>query len=77
MACNWGSNCGCNCNCGGCNQAQRRGCTCLANDVRNLIEELEEAFEELEEADCIRSTNQNSCGCNNNCACNRGCGCCR
>lgn len=46
------------------NTNRRRGCRCLANNVRRRIEELERAFKELEEDGCIRSTNQTGCGCN-------------
>ena len=53
------------------NVNRRRGCRCLANNVRRRIEELERAFRELEEEGCIRSTNHRNC---NRCGCNR-CGC--
>ena len=50
MAC---CNCGCGCNGGnscGCNCGQRKGCKCLANDVYNLIQEIQDLAEDLQDA---------------------------
>ncbi|MEG1928317.1 MAG: hypothetical protein RR090_06815, partial [Niameybacter sp.] len=85
MACN---NCGCGCgnnsNNGGCgcNRPVQKGCTCLAKDVYTLIEKLEDTLEDLEaawdaleDAGCLKeTTNSGNCGCGN-CGCgNCGCG---
>ena len=84
MACNCCNNCCHHC----CHHCPSRpttpSCATLAKDVTKLInkintkgDELEDAFDALEDTGCIKSANTgcNGCGCNhcgcNNCGCNR------